>query len=560
MAILRTLSIVVAITHQASALQVTPNSPCAEVCLNDPTQDPSDPNVSNTYGSEIACTDSSYDTSTVGQKFKSCVNCLRNSTAHESGESDQSWFLYNLRFALDSCLFNFANTTDQIVDSPCFTDFSCAPLQTALENGNLDADNLSEFSYCTADDNAIMGSSLTACRSCLQETPDEQYLANFLTALQAGCTQRPSSSLVIGLQGSLFSTTPVNITFPGDTGVKHKHHGLGQSAIIGIVVGVVGAVILACGIFLICFRKARNRKKLKALRSPLDPRFGALNITAPNDGSYATPSNSPGFTIKPYRGSVITNKEVDSMNTGPTYASQSPNSFVDAHAHRTSTQPPEYSATQMPTHQAYIPHGSPISPATTNTIAENYQLDTYRSAEISPKDFPGASNSTATTATSPNFQLGPPPSRTLSRNRYTQSEPKYSPPPLITPSSIMTTISQPVAGNNWDASNLNTPLPPRTNVYDPRGLYTQSQEPTQPSQQSQKVGRSFSMKGLLSSKSKKNAPPLVISGPMIRAEGRYESNMGDRERWEAEGQRMEMQHTRTPQSVDSGPEQWPGDY
>ena len=79
--------------HQAPALQVTPSSPCAAVCLDDRSQDVSDPTKSNTHGSDIACSDSSYSATVVGEKFESCVNCLQNSAFSDSGENDQAWFL-----------------------------------------------------------------------------------------------------------------------------------------------------------------------------------------------------------------------------------------------------------------------------------------------------------------------------------------------------------------------------------------------------------------------------------------------------------------------------------
>jgi hypothetical protein len=75
------------------AFQVTPNSPCASACMDDPTQDPSNPNSSNISGSDIVCQDGDYTTTKAGQKFEQCLSCLQNSTASGSGESDQAWFL-----------------------------------------------------------------------------------------------------------------------------------------------------------------------------------------------------------------------------------------------------------------------------------------------------------------------------------------------------------------------------------------------------------------------------------------------------------------------------------
>jgi len=81
------------LVRQSVSLQVTPNSPCASICIDDPNQDVSDPETSSTQGNDIVCSDSSYSTSPVGKKFESCVSCLQNSGASASGETDQDWFI-----------------------------------------------------------------------------------------------------------------------------------------------------------------------------------------------------------------------------------------------------------------------------------------------------------------------------------------------------------------------------------------------------------------------------------------------------------------------------------
>ena len=81
------------LAHRILALQVSPDSPCASVCIDGSGLNGSDPNSSNTYGSDIVCLDDSFHTTTVGQKYESCVSCLQNSTAVASGESDTEWFL-----------------------------------------------------------------------------------------------------------------------------------------------------------------------------------------------------------------------------------------------------------------------------------------------------------------------------------------------------------------------------------------------------------------------------------------------------------------------------------
>jgi hypothetical protein len=100
----------------------------------------------------------------------------------EAGPSFQSFaniilVTDNLRYALDSCLFNFANASDA-ESTVCSTSQACRPLQTALEDGNLIPTNESEYSYCNADDNAFRGTYLASCESCFQNTDDQKYLRN----------------------------------------------------------------------------------------------------------------------------------------------------------------------------------------------------------------------------------------------------------------------------------------------------------------------------------------------------------------------------------------------
>ena len=76
----------------SEALQVTPNSQCAAICIDAADQDVSDPNVSNTKGSDIVCRDENYS-NPVGQKFQKCVTCLQNSADASATESDLQWFL-----------------------------------------------------------------------------------------------------------------------------------------------------------------------------------------------------------------------------------------------------------------------------------------------------------------------------------------------------------------------------------------------------------------------------------------------------------------------------------
>ncbi len=124
----------------------------------------------------------------------SCVRCLQTTTASDQDGNDQGWFLCefqpstlwsstnlsfvidNLRYALDTCLFGFANSSD-FVSSPCATDSSCGPLRTSLESDNL-TQSSSEFGYCTADNSAFLGASNGRCTNCLRDTDNQVYFAN----------------------------------------------------------------------------------------------------------------------------------------------------------------------------------------------------------------------------------------------------------------------------------------------------------------------------------------------------------------------------------------------
>lgn len=178
------------------ALQVTPNSKCASICMDVAGQDPSDPNVSNTYGSDIVCNDADYSSTALGRKFENCINCLQNSSATSTEETDQSWFLCksrlsllkslllietkdNIRFAFNTCLFNSTNATDA-VSTPCVLSSVCSPLEVAT------TDSMSpsiysvplEYSYCSADGAIFAGQYFTACQQCLRENDNIFYLSN----------------------------------------------------------------------------------------------------------------------------------------------------------------------------------------------------------------------------------------------------------------------------------------------------------------------------------------------------------------------------------------------
>lgn len=79
-----------------TAIQVTPGSRCASVCLDSRNGDATRAAASTTNSSDIVCNDVDYFSSSTGQKFKDCITCLQTSNALSGEENDVSWFLCKL--------------------------------------------------------------------------------------------------------------------------------------------------------------------------------------------------------------------------------------------------------------------------------------------------------------------------------------------------------------------------------------------------------------------------------------------------------------------------------
>lgn len=81
-----------------SAIEVAPNSPCSQSCIDFPNGNISDTAASHTTEKDVVCNDWEYtgeNSTIVGQKFKACNNCEQYSPAIDfsSSENDLYWFL-----------------------------------------------------------------------------------------------------------------------------------------------------------------------------------------------------------------------------------------------------------------------------------------------------------------------------------------------------------------------------------------------------------------------------------------------------------------------------------
>lgn len=219
-----------------------------------------------------------------------------------------------------------------------------------------------------------------------------------LTALQAGCLQHPEEGWLIGIQGSVFSSSTVNITFPGynQESTNSKKKGLAQPAIIGIAVG--GAILLAivtAVIYVYC-RKRRERTRRLQISSPLDSRYGAKNISSPTDGAYGNPyTDSPSKVTEPFHLSTLSSKERQVLGLDRPAIPNNP-SITKPQAYSSPVSPdadytrdagyhlPPYSACRGPTHQAYIPEFDAGSRVTSIDSSNTFQMSPYSSPQASP--------------------------------------------------------------------------------------------------------------------------------------------------------------------------------
>jgi len=232
------------------------------VCIDQPDFDVSAPKSSNTYNSDITCEDAVTDSSPKGKKWKECMTCLQGSDFSQGKDSDQKWFLYNLRYSLAHCIFGFPNATG-IGTTPCSTSMACGPLQSSLQHGILNPDDTTAFSYCSANGGAAMDSlNYEHCTSCVSVGGKTKYLTNYFVALQAGCLQKPEIGRRLGLSDEVFANETITVVDPltMDEEDTENGPGLAVTSIVGIVVGALAVILIVAAVIFICRRKRKNRR------------------------------------------------------------------------------------------------------------------------------------------------------------------------------------------------------------------------------------------------------------------------------------------------------------
>ncbi|KAF2005470.1 hypothetical protein P154DRAFT_571197 [Amniculicola lignicola CBS 123094] len=322
------LSVAFCLLHLGSlslALEVTPNSPCANFCINDSENDISDPTSSETLSRDLSCLDSDFqgeNSTAVGRKFKSCIGCQVTSEAvdEESDENDVFWFLYNLKATVAWCVTGFFEKTQNpnITQANMLCGSQCDTISTALNDKLKDTNLTLTYNFCEADDeNFMMG--VDQCRQCLGQQDNTQLLANFLAGLKSACEQFPDPMANPGetvyIVTDLFSIAPRTIATtateidaslvletaigasstglqPSSTSSSSSSISISGGVIAGIIAGGVSILVIIIGLA-VCL--LRMRKKVKDSQTAAkemaeegakdrfaDARMGAVEMWAPD--------------------------------------------------------------------------------------------------------------------------------------------------------------------------------------------------------------------------------------------------------------------------------------
>ncbi|KAI0377899.1 hypothetical protein F5Y04DRAFT_167453 [Hypomontagnella monticulosa] len=451
------------LTQHAACLQVTPNSPCSSFCVDSANLDFSSSNSSTTKNSDISCYDSEYSTTPAGQKFQRCMSCLQDSTFAQGDENDQQWFLCeytptrlslssnintdNLRYTFDFCIFAFPNATG-VASTPCSTSTACGGLRTALTQGDLNPKQ-HDYSYCGGDSSAMPDGAINECMSCVGALDGQDYLANFLIALDAGCKQRPPTGTLIGLNDTVFSRTTISSVDPAtEQATDENGSALSIPQIAGIAAGAIVAILAVAGFLFVRCRRQRNRRLLLGdiRASPTGSkksRHRPASSLSFRCQTHLTP-RSPAFFPNPADGTI----EEEKPYAGPFSAlgSHPVSNTVSPESPRKSTWQTQNKMLPLHTIATAIP-----------TIPDNVHYSTSpKAAFFSPTDEPASTTSTKSTA-----QLLP--LRQYNPAEYGVSSPQIGVSPDGTFSSpISGSTGSPLLSRAWERGTPTWDMPPRS--------------------------------------------------------------------------------------------------
>lgn len=149
------------------------------------------------------------------------------------------------------------NEADQFSPRLCST--ACGPFRDAIQWQNLTT-AAGRYDFC----NSWRVNDLSKCQPCLQ-SGRHYILSNYMTMLDAACTQQPAEGRTISVSGPPFTTNAIVATTPAPTGYTFvpDNGPLNLGAKVGIAFAGVAVILIAAGCGIVCNGKRRRRRFLR---------------------------------------------------------------------------------------------------------------------------------------------------------------------------------------------------------------------------------------------------------------------------------------------------------
>ncbi|KAJ5108078.1 hypothetical protein N7456_004753 [Penicillium angulare] len=292
-------------------LRVASGSPCASRCNKWGSSD-------NTTSSEISCVDGAFNTTSKGKDFQDCITCGLKSTYEDetSGATDVNWALFNLRYALSSCIFEYPDHVSN-VSTPC--PVACGTVQPAIQLDIEDptVDNIG--TWC--DSSSFADNVINTCEFCYNLTSNQIYLANFMESIRYNC-HFPT------VTGDEFAVSPSRIftesLLPSSMSLSTPSSG-GSHVNLGLVIAVpvLAFIIICLGIGTCCFfyiryrrRKSRQNRFQNHAAYPNVPPEGFADQTMYSDYQAFAQSHAAGYGQQAFNEQYGQAHEMYGINTG----------------------------------------------------------------------------------------------------------------------------------------------------------------------------------------------------------------------------------------------------
>ncbi|KAF2631835.1 hypothetical protein BU25DRAFT_445889 [Macroventuria anomochaeta] len=308
----------------SSALEVTPDSPCASKCIDRNDGNPSWRNQSLTFNDMLPCYNWEYsgnNSTAAALKFASCQECqMKSGWRHtfvdngtEYTEQDTTWFLFNNKGVVDWCLFGrFENEENKNISSSSIyqrCSDSCSKIRSSIDY-NIKKDP-GGFDFCEHNTNANFTSDAESCATCLYANEDLTILGNVLTTVQDMCEKKPGRNYTVPANVSVYAAERIQLSATSSTAsptssslppsANNSSSGLSKGVIAGIVLGALVAIILVLGLILLLLKRRKNKAKVadvpkgegKAAPTTLPPDYQYNSVPVANKDRYSYAAEAP---------------------------------------------------------------------------------------------------------------------------------------------------------------------------------------------------------------------------------------------------------------------------